>query len=330
MVVPRGFEARLFAAEPEIAKPIAHGLGPPRPALDRRDASTIPTTCSPAARATTGSRSARTPTATARPTSSRSSPTSLSIPTSLRVRQRRRDRPPGARHALPQGHRRRRQGRRAQGPLHRLGHRRHPRRAEQPALWARQLALRDRRLLGLPRRGRRRARIEFRQGFYRFKPDGVEAGVPAQHEQQLVGRRLQRGGPGLRLDGQRLPERLPADPQPLLRGGPRLVAAACSQNIAVDNRFFPITDKVRQVDWHGGFTAGGRACPLHRARLSPPVLEPDRVRRRADRPPGRRPSRSSRKGSDFAVAQRLEPARQRRRVDARPSSPRSAPTAMSG
>ena len=54
----------------------------------------------------------------------------------------------------------------------------------------------------------------------------LEARVPPQHEQQLVGRRHQRGGPGLRLDGQRLPERLPADPQPLLRIGPRLVAGA--------------------------------------------------------------------------------------------------------
>ena len=38
MAVPRGFEARLFAAEPEIVKPISHGLGPQGPALDRRDA----------------------------------------------------------------------------------------------------------------------------------------------------------------------------------------------------------------------------------------------------------------------------------------------------
>ena len=68
------------------------------------------------------------------------------------LRQRRPDRRAGPRHALPQGHRRRRQGRRAQGPLHRLGHARHPRRAEQPAVRARQLDLRDRRLLRLRRR----------------------------------------------------------------------------------------------------------------------------------------------------------------------------------
>ena len=81
----------------------------------------------------------------------------LSIPTSLALRQRRPDRRAGPRHALPEGHRRRRQGRRAQGPVHRLGHRRHPRRPEQPALWARQLDLRHRRLLRLRRHGRRRA-----------------------------------------------------------------------------------------------------------------------------------------------------------------------------
>ena len=82
----------------------------------------------------------------------------LNIPTSLLCARRRRDRAAGARHALPQGHRRRRQGRRAQGALHRLGHRRHARRAEQPALGLRQLGLGHRRLLGISRHGRRRGR----------------------------------------------------------------------------------------------------------------------------------------------------------------------------
>ena len=72
-------------------------------------------------------------------------------------------------------------------------------------------------------------RHPLRPGLLPLQARRLEARVPPQHEQQLVGRRLQRGGAGLRLDGQRLPERLPADPQPLLRGGPRLVGRASSQ-----------------------------------------------------------------------------------------------------
>jgi putative heme-binding domain-containing protein len=40
------------------------------------------------------------------------------------------------------------------------------------------------------------------------------------------------------------------------------------QNIAPDNHIEPITDKVRQVDWHGGFTAGSN-CAVYTARTYP-------------------------------------------------------------
>jgi putative membrane-bound dehydrogenase-like protein len=40
------------------------------------------------------------------------------------------------------------------------------------------------------------------------------------------------------------------------------------QNIAPDFHFEPITDKVRQVDWHGGFTAGSN-CAIYTARTYP-------------------------------------------------------------
>ena len=95
------------------------------------------------------------------------------------------------------------------------------------------------------------------------------------------------------------------------------------------NRFLPITEKVRQVDWsrrlHG--RRGPRA--LHGADLSRGVLEPHRLRRRADRPPGRH-VRCSTPRERLPLAQRLEPVRQRRRVDFARSWPRSGPTAMSG
>ena len=96
----------------------------------------------------------------------------------------------------------------------------------QPAVRARQLDLRDHRLLRLQRRGRRRA-AQLPPGVLPVQARRLEAGVPPQHEQQLVGRRHQRGGPALRLDRQRLPERLHADPEPLLRVGPRHVARRC-------------------------------------------------------------------------------------------------------
>ncbi|MCX7700343.1 MAG: ThuA domain-containing protein, partial [Gemmataceae bacterium] len=41
------------------------------------------------------------------------------------------------------------------------------------------------------------------------------------------------------------------------------------QNIAPDNHFEPITDKVRQVDWHGGFTAAAGSA-IYTARNYPP------------------------------------------------------------
>ena len=40
------------------------------------------------------------------------------------------------------------------------------------------------------------------------------------------------------------------------------------QNIAPDNHIEPITDKIRQVDWHGGFTAGAN-CSIYTARTYP-------------------------------------------------------------
>jgi putative membrane-bound dehydrogenase-like protein len=41
------------------------------------------------------------------------------------------------------------------------------------------------------------------------------------------------------------------------------------QSIALSNAFHPITDKVRQVDWHGGFTAAAN-CAVYTARTYPP------------------------------------------------------------
>ena len=48
----------------------------------------------------------------------------------------------------------------------------------------------------------------------------------------------------------------------------RGMAPSVLQNMADSNRFFPITENVRQVDWHGGFTAGAGSA-LYTARTYP-------------------------------------------------------------
>ena len=71
------------------------------------------------------------------------------------------------------------------------------------------------------------------------------------------------------------------------------------QNIAASNRFFPVTEKVRQVDWHGGFTAGGRPRPLHGPDLSRSTTGTRRPSS-PSRPGTWSPrSRSTRTGRDF-------------------------------
>ena len=155
---------------------------------------------------------------------------------------------PGPRHAVPEGHRRRRQGRRAARCCSPAGARATPTPAR--ATCATGSTTGSTAIVGYSGfngDGRRRAH-RVPPGLLPVQAGRLEARVPPQHEQQHLGPRLQRGGAPLRLDGQRQPERVHADPEPLLRGGPRLVAARCCANIADSNRFYPITEKVRQVD----------------------------------------------------------------------------------
>ena len=323
---PPGFEPRLFAAEPAIAKPICMTWDH-RGRLWIAESVDYPNTKHPG---TAGPRPDHDLRGHRRRRPGRQVHglrRGAQHPHEPALRRRRRDRPPGARHAVPQGHRRRRQGRRPQGALHRLGHRRHPRRAEQPPLGLRQLGLGDRRLLGVPRHGRRRA-LTRRPGVLPVQARRLEARVPPQHEQQLVGRRLQRGRAGLRLDGQRLPERLPADPQPLLRGGARLVAAGPAQ--------------------HRGRTSSSSRSPTRSGRSTSTAASPPRpAMRSTPRGPIRRstgtrpPSSPSRPGTwsprSRSTARRATSPRTTAGTcwpattsGPRRSRPRSAPTATSG
>jgi putative membrane-bound dehydrogenase-like protein len=110
-------------------------------------------------------------------------------------------------------------------------------------------------------------RHNFRQGFFRFKPDGSKLeflrstnnnswGVGFSEEGLLFGSTAN-GCPSVYMPiANRYYESV------------RGMSPAVLQNIADSNRFFPITENVRQVDWHGGFTAAAGSA-LYTARTFP-------------------------------------------------------------
>ncbi len=110
-------------------------------------------------------------------------------------------------------------------------------------------------------------RHNFRQGFFRFKPDGSKLeflrstnnnswGVGISEEGLLFGSTAN-GCPSVYMP---IPNRYYES----VRG----MSPAVLANIADSNRFFPITENVRQVDYHGGFTAGAGSA-LYTARTYP-------------------------------------------------------------
>ena len=65
--------------------------------------------------------------------------------------------------------------------------------------------------------------------------------------------------------------------------------------IADTQLFHAPTEKIRQVDHHGGYTAARRACLVHGPHVSAAILEPHGFRRRTDRSPDRHvPARAPR------------------------------------
>jgi putative membrane-bound dehydrogenase-like protein len=122
--------------------------------------------------------------------------------------------------------------------------------------------------------------VAFRQGLFRFKPDGSQIeflrnttnnswGVGFSEEGLVFGSTAN-GCPSVYLA---IPNRY----YEKVRGW----TSSVLDNIAVWNRMYPITDKVRQVDHHGGFTAGAghalytaRAYPQHYWNRAAFVCEP--------------------------------------------------------
>ncbi len=109
---------------------------------------------------------------------------------------------------------------------------------------------------------------EFRQGIYRFRPDGSKLeflrntsnnswGVGLSEEGLVFGSTAN-GCPSVYLP-------IPYRYYEKVRGMPTPGAMA---SIADSNRMFPATDNVRQVDWFGGFTAGAGHA-LYTARAFP-------------------------------------------------------------
>jgi putative membrane-bound dehydrogenase-like protein len=110
-------------------------------------------------------------------------------------------------------------------------------------------------------------RVDFRQGFWRMKPDGSKL-------EYLRSTNNNSWGVGFSEDGLVLGSTANGCPMVYLpipnryydrvRGlSPRVL-----ENIAPNFQFFPITEKVRQVDWFGGFTAGAGSA-LYTARTYP-------------------------------------------------------------
>ena len=208
-VHPAGFELRLFADESLLGgKPICDELGRARPARGSPSPSITRTTCNPRARATTRSSSCEDTDGDGRADKVTVFADKLSIPTSLtfahggvivhqpphtlflkdtdgdgKADVRRCCSPAGARAT-------RTPGRATCGTASTTGF----------TAWCGYSGF-DGTVGG--------ERIRSSQGFFRFKPDGSEARIPPQHDEQLLGRRLQRGRAAVRLDGQRLPERVP-------------------------------------------------------------------------------------------------------------------------
>ncbi len=134
----------------------------------------------------------------------------------VRVREWRRGRGPDARLPAAEGH----DGRRPRGcpgdDPHGLGHARHARGPEQPAVRLRQLALGRGRLLGVRgQRGRRAAAFRLRP--VPLPARRLEARVRDQHHEQHVGSRLLRVVRRLPLDREQRAQRLRRDPGPVLR-----------------------------------------------------------------------------------------------------------------
>ncbi len=110
-------------------------------------------------------------------------------------------------------------------------------------------------------------RHSFRQGFYRFRPDGSKLEFIRSTNNNTWGLGFSEEGLAFGSTANGCPSvfmPIPNRSYEAVRGwSPRVL-----QSIADSNRYHPITEKVRQVDYHGGFTAAAGHA-LYTARTYP-------------------------------------------------------------
>ena len=110
-------------------------------------------------------------------------------------------------------------------------------------------------------------RHNFRQGFFRFKPDGSKLEFLRSTNNNSWGAGFSEDGLLFGSTANGCPSVFMPIPNRYYESV-RGMSPAVLPNIADSNRFFPITENVRQVDWHGGFTAGAGSA-LYTARTYP-------------------------------------------------------------
>ena len=96
--------------------------------------------------------------------------------------------------------------------------------------------------------------MKFGQGLFRFKPDGSELEFVRSSNNNTWGLGLSEEGIVFGSTANNNPSMylpIPNRYYEKVRG----MSPGLAEKITTSNRFYPITDKVRQVDYHGGFTA---------------------------------------------------------------------------
>src|SRR5262245_8221331 len=111
-------------------------------------------------------------------------------------------------------------------------------------------------------------RNRFRQGFFRFKPDGSKLEFIRSTNNNTWGLGISEEGIIFGSTANGNPSEYMPIPNRYYEAVERWGASLTLRGIADSNRFRPITDKVRQVDWHGGFTAAAGHA-LYTARAYP-------------------------------------------------------------
>ncbi len=110
-------------------------------------------------------------------------------------------------------------------------------------------------------------RLDFRQAFYRFKPDGSKMEVLRNTNNNSWGVGISEEGLLFGSTANNCPSVFVAVPNRYYESV-RGWSPSVLQMISSSNRFWPVTEKVRQVDWFGGFTAGAGHA-LYTARTYP-------------------------------------------------------------